>query len=265
MTRFKVLVVGETCDDIFHYGASTRLCPDVPAPVFQLKKSSSSEGMAGNTARNLKALGVEVDLISQKEHVSKTRYVEEQLNYTFLRVDSGEENITPFSSYSDLLADDEIVSYDAVVISDYGKGFLSEQDIERFCTHNKKTFIDTKKVLKDPLGSYCEGAAFVKINSSEFEGIKNKMDLDKWRNRLIVTLGDRGCMYYTDNGFRYFPVDTVNVFDLSGAGDTFLAALVWKYLQSNDISKSIECANFHASKAVQQKGVAVIDAGSDTK
>ena len=72
-------------------------------------------------------------------------------------------------------------------------------------------------------------------------------------------------MYYTDKGFRYFPVETVKVFDLSGAGDTFLAGLVWEYLQSNDIYKSIECANFHASEAVQQKGVAVIDAGDDTK
>ncbi len=261
----KVLVVGETCDDIFHYGTAARLCPDVPAPVFQSTKTSSSDGMAGNTARNLKAFGVEVDLITQREHVSKTRYVEEQLNYTFLRVDSGEENITSFSSYSDLVADDEIASYDAVVISDYGKGFLSEQDIKRFCAHNKNTFIDTKKVLKDPLGSYCEEAAFVKINSPEFEGIKNKIDLDKWKNKLIVTLGDRGCMYYTDRGFHYFPVETVKVFDLSGAGDTFLAALVWKYLQSNDIYKSIECANFHASKAVQQKGVTVIDAGDNTK
>ena len=175
MAHAKVLVVGETCDDIFHYGTSNRLCPDVPAPVFQLKKTSSSEGMAGNTARNLKALGVKVDLISQKEHVSKTRYVEEKLNYTFLRVDSGEENIVPFSSHSDLVSNEEIASYDAVVISDYGKGFLSEQDIERFCTHNKNTFIDTKKVLKDPLGSYCEGAACVKINCPEFEGIKKKI------------------------------------------------------------------------------------------
>ena len=59
--------------------------------------------MAGNTARNLKALGIEVDLITQKEHVSKTRYVEEKLNYTFLRVDSGEENIVPlFLRHSDL-------------------------------------------------------------------------------------------------------------------------------------------------------------------
>ena len=265
MMHSKVLVVGEMCDDIFHYGTAARLCPDVPAPVFQSTKTSSSDGMAGNTARNLKAFGVEVDLITQREHVSKTRYVEEQLNYTFLRVDSGEENITSFSSYSDLVADDEIASYDAVVISDYGKGFLSEQDIKRFCAHNKNTFIDTKKVLKDPLGSYCEEAAFVKINSPEFEGIKNKIDLDKWKNKLIVTLGDRGCMYYTDRGFHYFPVETVKVFDLSGAGDTFLAALVWKYLQSNDIYKSIECANFHASKAVQQKGVTVIDAGDNTK
>ena len=74
MAHAKVLVVGETCDDIFHYGTSNRLCPDDPAPVFQLKKTSSSEGMAGNTARNLKALGVKVDPVSYTHLTLPTIY-----------------------------------------------------------------------------------------------------------------------------------------------------------------------------------------------
>jgi D-beta-D-heptose 7-phosphate kinase/D-beta-D-heptose 1-phosphate adenosyltransferase len=256
----KILVVGESCDDIFHYGSASRLCPDVPAPVFCTNKTVRSQGMAGNTARNLESLGASVDAIHQPEGITKVRYVEERLNYTFLRVDDGEGDITPFSVILSTLGltDKEIARYDAVVISDYGKGFLSEQDIERLCQANSKTFIDTKKVLKDPLGDYCKGAAFVKINGPEFEAHKNRINLKEWANKLIVTLGERGCMYYTDSGFHYFPVEPVNVFDLSGAGDTFLAALVWKYLASDNIKEAIKYANLEASNVVQKRGVAVI-------
>lgn len=265
MTNYNVLVVGEKCDDVFIYGNANRLCPDVPAPVFVAYDTVVSAGMAGNTARNLEALGATVHLMSQQEHITKTRYVEEKLNYTFLRVDRGEEAILPFASHPNLISDAEIAQYDAIVISDYGKGFLSEQDIKRFCEVNPKTFIDTKKVLKDPLGDYCKDAFLVKINRPEFEAHKSKVDLENWRNRLIVTLGDKGCMYYTHNGFHYFPVESVNFFDLSGAGDTFLAALVWKFLGSTDMIESIKYANIQASNVVQHRGVSVIDASDNTE
>ena len=116
----RVLVVGETCSDIFVYGSASRLCPDVPAPVFKTNKTVLSEGMAGNTKRNLEALGIEVDLISQQKPITKTRYVDEKLNYTFLRVDE-ENSIDQFDN--SVVTNDEISSYDAVVISRY-KSFM---------------------------------------------------------------------------------------------------------------------------------------------
>ena len=62
MPNNKILVVGEECSDIFVYGSSGRLCPDVPAPVFNVRRSTISPGMAANTARNLESLGLKVDL-----------------------------------------------------------------------------------------------------------------------------------------------------------------------------------------------------------
>lgn len=259
----KILVIGESCEDVFNYGSAERLCPDVPAPVFKLGRTESNLGMAGNTVANLKALGSDVDSIHQPEKIIKTRYVDDKLNYTFLRVDEGENIITPFRSLFSEDLKNRICSYDAVIISDYGKGFLSELDIQNICDLNKYTFIDTKKVLKEPLGKYCSKAFMIKINSPEFEAHKSKVDLTKWRNKLIVTLGDKGCMFNTHQGFRYFSVDPVKVFDLSGAGDTFLAALVWKYLDSNDIIVSIKYANLQASMVVQQKGVSIINDSSN--
>jgi len=245
----KVLVVGEACNDIFVYGDASRLCPDVPAPVFIPKNSVNTPGMAGNTARNLESLGLKVDLIEHQEVIKKIRYIDSRLNYTFLRVDEGEDKITPFDK--GIIDEREIRNYDAVVISDYGKGFLSESDIEKFCKNNANTFLDTKKTL----GDYCREAKIIKINLPEYEAIKNKINEKEWANKLIVTLGDRGCMYQKDNGFHYYPVDTVDVFDLSGAGDTFLAALVTNYLESNNMDDAIKFANKKASEVIQERGV----------
>ena len=254
-TNNKVLVVGETCDDIFIYGSASRLCPDVPAPVFRASKEIKNQGMAGNTISNLEALGCEVDSITQINSITKTRYVDEKLNYTFLRVDEGEDKVDTFQEYgANLITDEEIAEFDAVVISDYGKGFLSESNIEKFCKNNANTFLDTKKIL----GDYCREAKIIKINTPEFEQQKGKINLNNWVNKLIVTLGEQGCMFNKEKGFCYYPVDKVDVFDLSGAGDSFLAALVAKYLETNNIDDAIKYANKKSAEVVQKKGVSVI-------
>jgi D-beta-D-heptose 7-phosphate kinase/D-beta-D-heptose 1-phosphate adenosyltransferase len=251
MPNKRVLVVGEICDDIFIYGSAHRLCPDVPAPVFKAKAKVTSRGMSGNTARNLESLGLEVGLIKQHKSITKTRFVGEKLNYTFLRVDE-EEVVDSFDD--SVVTDEEISSYDAVVISDYGKGFLSEANINRFCSNNTNTFLDTKKCI----GNWCKDAAFIKINQPEFDAIKTMINTTGWVNKLIVTLGDRGCMMMKENGFHYYPAEKVDVFDLSGAGDSFLAALVAKQLETNNIDEAIKYANIKASETVQQRGVSVI-------
>ena len=98
----------------------------------------------------------------------------------------------------------------------------------------------------------------IKINSPEFERLKGNIDLDDWVNRLIVTLGDRGCMYHKEGGFHYYDADSVDVFDLAGAGDTFLAALIAKYLETNNMDDAIKYANKKSAEVVQKKGVSVI-------
>jgi D-beta-D-heptose 7-phosphate kinase/D-beta-D-heptose 1-phosphate adenosyltransferase len=196
-------------------------------------------------------LGLEVGLIKQHKSITKTRFVGEKLNYTFLRVDE-EEVVDSFDD--SVVTDEEISSYDAVVISDYGKGFLSEANINRFCSNNTNTFLDTKKCI----GNWCKDAAFIKINQPEFDAIKTMINTTGWVNKLIVTLGDRGCMMMKENGFHYYPAEKVDVFDLSGAGDSFLAALVAKQLETNNIDEAIKYANIKASETVQQRGVSVI-------
>lgn len=78
-------------------------------------------------------------------------------------------------------------------------------------------------------------------------------DREQYSN-LIVTRGSDGC-YYNDT---HYPAEKVNVYDVVGAGDTFLAALTYGYLKSNDINKAISLANRAAAVAVQNYGTYVL-------
>ena len=250
----KALVIGDSCTDRFTYGSVDRLCPDVPAPVFSPLSTSETSGMAGNVYVNFKDIGASCELVTNKEEIVKHRYVDFKTNHTFLRVDNPstcerihKERLSSILTY--------INKFDAVAISDYGKGFLSEEDIQDICSAHNKVFLDTKKTI----GPWCSKAAFIKINTPEFEAIKSRIDTKDWIDKLIVTLGSKGCMLMKENGFNYFSTRKVDVFDLSGAGDTFLCSLMYDYIKSNDISSAIKFANECSSLVVQKKGVSTIN------
>jgi|7_EtaG_2_1085326.scaffolds.fasta_scaffold00906_8 D-beta-D-heptose 7-phosphate kinase/D-beta-D-heptose 1-phosphate adenosyltransferase len=242
----KVLVLGDSCEDIFEYGKCTRLCPDAPVPVFLPTSTKVVKGMAGNVANNLVNLGVEITLRTNDEKITKKRIVDEKTNQMLVRIDSGEEKINRVTDLVGLNFD----SYDAIVISDYDKGFLFREDISYICQHHPLVFMDTKKKL----GDWCSSCEFIKINEVEYELSKDFIEdtSSSWiRNKLIVTTGPDGCRHREKN----YPVLKVEIKDLVGAGDTFLASLTAKYLQTGDIDESIGFANRCATYVVQQRGV----------
>ena len=245
----KVLVVGDACLDVYLYGECIRMCPDAPIPVFVPIYKKENKGMAGNVYENLLSLGVATDLKCNSTTITKTRYVEEKTNHMFLRVDSGEEEIGRISD----LSIESLEKYDAVVISDYNKGYLYEEDIKFICDNHSLVFLDTKKII----GEYCKGCSFIKINGNEyrksFEEYDNPAKI--WaEDKMIVTLGFKGCRFRE----RLYSVEKVEIRDTSGAGDTFLAAFVHRFLQDKNIEKSLKFANKCSTAVVQQKGVNVV-------
>ena len=124
----KFLVIGDSCLDIYVYCTSGRFCPDAPVPVLNPVKTISSLGMAGNVVDNLKGLETEVDFITNKELIKKVRYVDDRTNHMFIRIDEGESNIERISKST--LENIKWENYEAVIVSDYCKGFLTEEDIE---------------------------------------------------------------------------------------------------------------------------------------
>ena len=240
----KILVIGESCKDIFVYCEALRLAPDVPIPVLNIKDQTANPGMAKNVQQNIASIYPHCDILTNNtwETVTKTRYMHCNSNHAFFRVDSPHE-------IDSIDLEDVCYDYEIIVISDYNKGFLSENQIEHICGKHDLVFLDTKKVL----GSWAKDAAFIKINDYEYNRSKEFLD-DHLRNKIIHTQGGEGCTY---QGIKY-PVDKVDVKDTSGAGDSFMAALVVKYIQSSNIQNSIQFANKCASKVVKKKGVTVI-------
>jgi bifunctional ADP-heptose synthase (sugar kinase/adenylyltransferase) len=142
------------------------------------------------------------------------------------------------------------VSYDAIIISDYCKGFLTEEDIDEISEHNFNIFLDTKKIL----GDWCKNVSYIKINHVEFDRTKHTINEMNINDQMIITRSNEGCEYQN----ILYPVDEVNIKDISGAGDTFISGLVCEYVRSNDILKAIKFAQECATIVVQKKGVCTI-------
>lgn len=241
----KILVIGETCDDVFIYGNVNRLNPEAPVPIIKPKYTKVNKGMAENVYNNLESLGASTDLVCNSDTIKKIRYVDDSYNYILLRIDIG-DRVNKIDL--DDLPNEE---YSAVVIGDYDKGFLSPQDIKIISEkYSCPVFLDTKKIL----GDWVIGVDYIKINNSEYE--KNKHYIDtKLASKTIVTRGREGCNFDGKN----YPTKSVEVKDVVGAGDTFLAGLVFKYIETNSIDESIEFANLCSTQIVQQRGVGIVD------
>lgn len=239
----RVLIIGESCRDIFVYCKAERLCPDVPVPVLNVINQHENGGMAKNVQRNIEKY-IECDIITNYNwyDVTKTRYVHDKSNQTFFRVDSNDK--IERVDLSNINYD-----YDVIVISDYNKGFLTEDDIRVISSNHKNVFIDTKKIL----GDWIKDCKYIKINDYEFNNSKNFIT-DEFSNKIIHTMGGDGCEF---NG-RQYKVQRVEVKDTSGAGDSFMAGLVIEYLKSENIEKSIIFANKCASQVVKYRGVTLI-------
>ena len=240
----KILVIGETCVDRFIYCDANRISPEAPVPVINPRYSTENDGMAGNTASNVKALFPEsiVAEIHQKPNITKTRYVEEKSNHMFLRVDEGDNFNDNFKWNS--FTDTSIGQADIVIVSDYNKGFLSDLDLKEIARKSVLSILDSKRKLTDDI---IKDFTFVKLNESER---LNNPQLTT--NNIITTLGKQGAEY---NGILYESPNPQDTIDVSGAGDTFTAAFIGKFYQLQEEGAAIKFANRKSSEVVSQRGV----------
>ena len=235
----KVLLIGESCKDEYHYGVVNRIAAEAPVPVFQYESQETRAGMAANVRSNLVALGVVVDFVTNlPDKLIKRRFVDTRSNQLLMREDI-ESPVEPAHLTN-------IKGYDALVISDYRKGLIDSEYIREIClTFDGPIFVDSK----NPNLSHFE-TSILKVNEQESQLLTQ---LPK-NHQLITTLGKRGAAWNN----QLFAAPPVDVFDVTGAGDVFLAALTYTYLQTMCLPTSIRAAVFLSSRSVQHMGIYTI-------
>lgn len=297
LRKARVLVVGDVMLDRYWFGEVGRISPEAPVPVVKIDRVEERPGGAANVARNAAALGARVSLLSvvgrdeagsslrrllKRERVVSRLHTDRGLTTTvklrvigrrqqLVRVDfetppSHEALASKLREFSELLP-----QVDAVILSDYGKGGLAH--IVRMIRMARAAGIP---VLVDPKGddfSRYRGATLITPNRAEFRAVvggwTSESELTRKANDLVrrlqigamlVTRSEEGMTLYRAGGRLHVAAQTREVFDVSGAGDTVIAALGAMLAAGADLEQAVRLANRAAGIVVGKFGTAVASA-----
>jgi len=263
----KILVIGESCIDRYVYGDCNRLCPEGPVPVFSPLSVVERQGMAANTFRNLENMLTHPDSVElitnfQSSHSGvKTRYIDNKTNQILLRTDEN-DTCNEIGRLMDRVESMSKGGYktekcEVVVVSDYCKGFLSNQDLVDIGNMFELSILDTKRLLTQ---SVLDAYNFIKLNEYEFEQNAELVLTSHSLDKCIITLGVRGVKFLND---IFPPLKKIQTFDVSGAGDVFTAAFSYMMSKNYSIRDGITFAQECCSKVIQKRGTCVYEKDMD--
>ena len=296
----KILVVGDLMIDHYLWGSCERISPEAPVQIVDIAKETIVLGGAGNTINNLNTLGAEVSVASvigddenglelkkmlelidvdsrsliveaKRKTSKKSRII--ATGQQVIRYDNESKNNIDFSSVDKILSSliDIITSYDIVVLSDYGKGVLTDelcQSIIKLAnSHSIKVVVDPKGndfskyrggYLLTPNKKEAILATNIEINSEEtlkeaLLKLKNEVDLDV----SLITLSEDGIATY-DSELKRFPTVAKEVYDVTGAGDTVIASIAFAISAGKSIEETAAFANLAAGVVVGKIGSATV-------
>lgn len=301
----KILVIGDLMIDEWVYGSVDRISPEAPVPILDVNKADVFLGGAGNVLNNLHSLGSNPMIISGvsddiygdiiKKLVDKVaikkQYFNIPISFKKQRICSGQQQIVRIDTGTGRnISDGEIEEFinsfndekiDAVIISDYGKGSVTETVIADMSIYCHRMGIP---LLIDPyMRDYYYGGGlsstlikFNRLEAENFTGIRivGNADLQETGRVLmdtfdtegiLITLGPKGMAYFDRKKYKRIPFRVmdipVHVYDVCGAGDVVIAVLA--HFMTYDILKgNMEVILQYAAKAgklaVSKKGTSVV-------
>lgn len=291
----KIGVIGDLILDQFIWGDVERISPEAPVPVVFVQRESFVPGGAGNTANNITALGGETfivgligkDIAGQKlEKEFQKRGINTQgilrnkqkLTIQKIRVIARGQQMIRIDKENDSYIDNQIEKkiinfitthikdWDAIVISDYAKGFvtknLARAVIQLARKYKKPVIGDTKPKH----ASYFKNVTILMPNHKEAVEIAGVEDLKKAGKRIqkklkcnvLITQGADGMTLFKDNKIKHFPARAKEVFDVSGAGDTVVGAFALAQTAGADLETATVIANETAGIVVGKVGTATV-------
>lgn len=293
--RSRILVVGDVMLDRYWFGDVSRISPEAPVPVCKVERSEERPGGAANVASNIAALGAFVRLLSvvgedeagrslnellARSSIDAGLHVDPAVSTTvklrvigrqqqLLRVDfetwpSHEVLQGKLSEFKRVVAD-----YDAVLLSDYGKGGLTH--ITEMIGLARQA---GRPVLVDPKGddyARYRGATVITPNRSELREVvgrwRDEADLQarvrKLREELdleaiLLTRSEEGMTLFREDGVVHEAAKAREVFDVSGAGDTVIATLAVMIAAGAPWSDAVHAANLAGGVVVGKLGTATV-------
>jgi D-beta-D-heptose 7-phosphate kinase/D-beta-D-heptose 1-phosphate adenosyltransferase len=297
-SRTNVVVAGDVMLDRYLFGSTGRISPEAPVPVVHVQETDDRPGGAANVAVNLATLGVSTRLLgvvgedaaaaslesilSQHGIVCEFARAKDRPTITKSRVQSrgqqlirlDEENVAAMPG--DAMAKALGKSLDgagAVVLSDYGKGTLS--DVRGLINACRDAAIPA---LVDPKGtdfSKYRGASLITPNQSEFEAVAGVCETDdelvRYARQMIdeldlaavlITRSEKGMLLVEDGAEPVFlSTQAREVYDVTGAGDTVIATLAGALASGQDLASAAALANLAAGLVVRKIGVAAVTPG----
>lgn len=301
-SRRKLLVIGDLMIDEYLWGDVERISPEAPVPIVLIRDETFRLGGAGNVVNNLVDLGAKVMVtgvigtgkngklmldrmaaleietggivqLNDRPTIRKTRIIAS--DQQVLRIDW--EKIAPipdrFIPPVNRYLEQYIPEVDAVIVSDYGKGLISDALMETITTRAKAS---GKFVIVDPKGmdfSKYSGVNMITPNKKEASlaagiDIIDENSLIRAGNRLLeivgsesvlITLGKDGMVLMRNSAPPfYIKAKSKQVYDVSGAGDTVLAVMGLCIASGISLEQSARLANIAAGIVVGKIGTATV-------
>ncbi len=299
MQQMSVLVIGDIMLDRFVYGTIDRISPESDAPVLAVRREDEMPGGAGNVVSNLRALNVQtrilavigkdeagktLETLADKTDIFivskgrpttvKTRFV--TAGRQLLRADK--EITTPISETEETALLEKakalIPAMQAIILSDYNKGVLTERVIKSIITMAQEESVPVLADPKKPDYKIYEGASIITPNRKELSEVTNMpADTDEEITaaahklmsaanitQLIVTRSEDGMTVFEGDAppVHVRNDETPEVFDVSGAGDTAIATLAAAIATGAPLSEAAHIANKAGGLVVAKTGTATI-------
>ncbi len=296
-SKTRLLVVGDVMLDRYWFGDTGRISPEAPVPVVQVEKIDERLGGAANVARNASALGAQTTILGVVGEDEAGKRVEQLLlesgvqsqlqtdgnvpTTVKLRVIARQQQLIRLDfeeAPSQISLDAKLKRFksllphiDVVILSDYGKGALEQVSAMIELANASK-----KLVLVDPKGGAYDkykGATVLTPNRSELRQVVGQWSSEDdltlraqslrknlGLGALLLTRSEEGMTLFTDKGTEHVRAQAREVFDVSGAGDTVIAALAVAMGAGWSLERAMALANRAGGIVVGKLGTATVSA-----
>jgi rfaE bifunctional protein kinase chain/domain len=282
LENLNFLIIGDIMLDEYLIGKVERISPESPTPIVEIINKKYNLGGCGNVVKNLKSLGCKCSCISQIKYdstgkqiinllndikinknyifenkelntsIKKTRILNDEHQVQMLRFD--EEDIkTPNHDLTSKLKNIDYSIYDAIIVSDYGKGMINEDVMNIIKNNHNKIFVDPKPKNK----KLYDDVYMITPNKKEWNEIKN----ENYKNikYILNTIGKDGMILYQKNKHPYhIKTETKKVYNVTGAGDTVISVMAVCDSLNYNMKNACYLANKSAQYVIQYPDTAYI-------